>query len=192
MAGLSITIDTPDLGDARRAMQQIARTEGDVQGLLSIAGGVIVDSVTRRFIEEKGPGGVPWPKSKRAQGLVKGRNGKKQPGKTLTDTGDLRDSIRSEVRPGEVEIGSDGLKKPIKAAANQFGTTGNYSNSLVKRHTRVINSRFGVPLPDGPTRESVRGHIRSIPPRPFIGIDDDDRRALTNEWRRHRLGLQTK
>jgi phage gpG-like protein len=188
VAGFSISIEAIPSADARRVIRQIRNLGADMTPLLLIVGGVIKDSIAKRFIDERGPGGVPWPKSKRALGLVKGRNGRKQPGKTLQDTGDLRDSIRSEVRGQLVEIGADGLDVPIKAAANQFGTTGSYSNSLVKRHSRVINSRFGVPLPAGPTRESVRAHIRSIPPRPFLGVDAADREALDEQFRAYLIG----
>jgi phage gpG-like protein len=189
VAGFKINIEVAGVETARRILRRVRAAGEDTEPLLKIAGSAIETSILERFDNEHGPGGVPWPKSKRALGLVPNARGKKIAGKTLTDTSDLRDSIKFEVRPGEVEIGSDGLKKPIKAVANQFGTTGSYSNSLVRRHARTINSRFGVPLPDGPQRESVRAHIRAIPPRPFIGIDEDDRRTIRAAWRDHLKGL---
>ena len=162
---------------------QIRNLGENTTPLMNIAGSILEASTIRRFDQESGPGGIPWPKSKRALGLVKG----KPAGKTLTDTADMRDSVTHVVRPGQVEVGVDGLKNPIKAPANQFGVS---SNGVVIRHTRTINSAFGVPLP-APKTVTVRGHARRmvIPPRPFIGLDDDDRRDLEEAWRDHLIGL---
>lgn len=181
MTGFSLDVRVTGLEDARRIAQRVRNLGEDPTPLLQIAGSILEASTIRRFQEEKGPGGIPWPKSKAALGQAPRASGKISPGKTLTDTGDLRDSIRYEVRPGEVEVGSDGLKNPVKAIANQVGSN---RQAVVLPHTRTIKSAFGVPLPGGAKTINVRAHgrVTNLPARPFVGIDDDDRRDVTDAW----------
>ncbi len=184
-------VEVAGLDNARRIAKRVENLGEDPSVLLNIAGGILEASVIRRFDEERGPGGVVWPKSRRAGGYSVGRKGPRQPrgkgGKTLTDTGDLRDSIRFVVRPGEVEVGSDGLKNPVKALANQFGSN---RQAVVLAHTRTINEAFGVPLPS-PVTVNVRPHgrITNLPARPFIGVDDQDRDDIQDAWLDHLKGL---
>lgn len=188
MAGFSIRIEEIEgLDSARLTLRRVQNLGEDPAPLLHIAASIFEASVLRRFDEEKGPGGIPWPKSKRALGQARGANGKKQAGKTLTDTGDLRDSIRTAVRPNEVEVGSDGLKNPVKAIANQEGS---HRQTVVVRHTRIVNSAFGIPLPQ-PTTQNVRAHgrVTNLPARPFVGFDEDDKRDLGEAWLDHLRGL---
>jgi phage gpG-like protein len=171
--GFATEVDVVGLDGLKRIATRVNNLGEDTTPLLEIFGSVLEASVLRRFGEQRGPGGVPWPKSKRAL---------KQGGKTLTDTGDLRDSIRYVIRPGEVEVGSDGLKNPVKAIANQFGS---HRQAVVLAHTRTINSAFGVPLPK-PVTFNVRPHgmVTNLPARPFVGIDDEDKADM------HELGLE--
>ncbi|PZO70948.1 MAG: hypothetical protein DI640_14675 [Sphingomonas taxi] len=184
MAGFTIRLETiagaPEL---RQAIRKVRELGEDATPLMRLAAATFEASVERRFDTERGPGGIPWPKSRRAAGLVKG----KPAGKTLRDTGDLRGSIRTEVRPNEVEIGSDGLKNPVKAIANQEGS---HRQSVVLAHTRTINSAFGIPFPS-PKTVSIRAHGRmtNLPARPFIGFDEEDKRDLGDAWRDHLKGL---
>lgn len=179
--GFSTRIDLTGLEGARRIAAKVKALGGNPEPLLKDAGSVLVASTIERFASESGPGNIPWPKSKRALGEAVGPKGPRRAGKTLTDTGDLRDSIRYELRPGEVEVGSDGLKNPVKALANQFGS---HRQSVVLPHTRTINSAFGMPLPGGPKVVQVRAHgrVTNLPARPFVGIDDQDRRDLMRAW----------
>ncbi len=172
MAGFAIRFDVEGLENAERILKRVENLGEDPRPLLLNFAAVLESSTLRRFDEEKGPGGIPWPKSKPALGLAPRASGKKTPGKTLTDTGDLRDSIRTEVRPNEVEIGSDGLKNPVKAIANQEGS---HRQTVVLAHTRVIDSAFGVPLPEAAV-QNVRAHgrVTNLPARAFVGIDADD------------------
>lgn len=190
MAGFRFQIDeTAELGPLRGVLRRFADLGNDPTPLLKIAASVFEASTIVRFDEEKGPGGIPWPKSRRAAGLVKG----KPPGKTLSDSGDLRDSIlpgnrlNVDIRPYEIEFGSDGLKNPVKAIANQMGS---HRQTVVVRHTRTVNSAFGIPLPS-PVTSTVRGHGRmtNLPARPFIGFDEDDKRDLGEAWLDHLKGL---
>jgi len=181
--GFSTSFEITGLDRARLIAQRVTNLGEDPRPLLSIAGSLMERSTINRFDGEHGPGGVPWPKSKRAAGLVKG----KPAGKTLTDTSDLRDSIRVDIDEREVAIGSDGLKNPVKALANQFGS---HRQAVVQGHIRIITQAFGVPLPT-PKEVRVRPHgmITNLPARPFIGFDDDDRRELETEWLGYLKGL---
>ena len=100
----------------------------------------------------------------------------------LVDTGDLLSSIRAQVGPDYVEVGSDGLKNPTKALANQFGS---HRQTVVVRHERTVTRAFGAPL-RRPVTSTVRGHgrITSLPARPFIGIDKADEAKIESAWER--------
>lgn len=186
-AGWTYRLDVKGLDDALRIARRVKNLGEDTQPLLAIAGGILEASTRRRFDEGHGPGGVPWPPSKAALGLVKRASGKLSPGKTLVDTGGLEGSIRNEVRPGEVEVGVDARTESARhAAAHQFGS---HRQAVVVGHTRVITQAFGVPIP--PTTVNVRPHgmITNLPARPFVGVDADDRRDVEEAWLDHLRGL---
>lgn len=184
--GFSSNVEVSGIEEARRILANVRNLGADPEPLLHIAGSVLEASVLRRFETGRGPGGVPWPMTKRQVGRAVGRHGPNK-AQILVDTGDLRDSIRTRVTPSEVEVGSDGLKNPVKALANQFGS---HRQTVVVRHTRTINSAFGVPLPAPKTIEvRAHGRITNLPARPFIGVDDEDRKEITDEWRDYLLGL---
>lgn len=177
--GFSVSIEVDGIEDARRIARRVANLGENPQPLLEIAGSVLEASTIRRFEEQHGPGGVPWPPSKRAE---------REGGKTLFDRGDLFDSIRYEVRAAEVEIGFDDLNKPPGVvAALHFGS---HRQTVVVGHTRTVNEAFGVPLPK-PVETFVRPHGRmtNLPARPMIGVDEDDRRDLTEAWLLHLRSL---
>jgi phage gpG-like protein len=170
-----VHIQIKGLEGARRLFAKVRELGEDPQELLHIAGAVLEASVRARFDNGRGPFGVPWPVSRRAA-----RDG----GKTLVDTGGLEGSIRHEVRPGVLEIGVDALTESAKhAKSHQFGVN---ETVTVSAHSRTINEAFGVPLP-GPLTINVRNHSRAmqIPARPFLGVDDDDRRDVKEAWRDH-------
>lgn len=162
--------------DAYRALRQIRNLGEDPSGLLENWGGILEASTRARFDSGKGPGGVPWLPSQRVQ-----RRG----GKTLVDKGNLERSLRYEVRGGKrLLVGVDGFSESAKnAASHQFGVT---ADTVVVRHFRVIDQAFGVPLQEARVVK-VRGHSRKmrLPARPFLGVDNADRRELRDEGRRY-------
>lgn len=173
--GFSTEIEVTGLEDARKVIAGLAQLGQDLTPILALVGRVLVDSTKKRFGSGRGPGGVPWAPTKRQRSSAVGKRG---PNKAaiLVDTGDLRGSIKSVVRPTEVEVGSDGLKNPVKAIANQFGS---HRQTVVLRHLRTINSVFGVPLP-APITQTVRAHgrVTNLPARPFLGVDEEDRSEI--------------
>jgi len=180
MSGFSTRIDVQGLEGARRVAAKVRNLGADPTPLLEIAGSTLVQSTQDRFDTGRGVGGIPWPQTKRQVRKAVGASGPNK-AKILVDTGALRSSIKYELRPGEVEVGSDGLENPVKALANQFGS---HRQTVVLGHTRTIRSAFGIPLPGGPKQVDVRAHgrITNLPARPFVGVDDDDRRTLMRGW----------
>lgn len=175
MARPPIRLEIKNLAGARALFAKVRELGENPNELLEIAGGILEASTRRRFDEGRGPGGIPWPPSKRAI---------RQGGKTLVDTAGLLGSIRYAVTPGRLEIGVDALTESAKhAASHQFGV-----NELVgvSAHSRTINEAFGVPLP-APKVVNIRQHNRlmKIPARPFLGVDQVDRDDVKVEWKEH-------
>jgi phage gpG-like protein len=185
--GFYFPVAVTGLDNARRTARQVRNLGEDTAPLLNIAGSILEASVLRRFDTGTGPRGVPWPPSKAAQGLAPRASGRVSAGKTLVDTGGLEGSVRYEVRPGEVEIGVDARTESARhAAAHQFGSS---RQAVVVGHTRTVTKIFGRTVP--PTVQQVRPHgrIMNLPARPFIGVDDDDRRDVEDAWLDHLRGL---
>lgn len=166
------------LDRARAALGRLRELGGDLLPFMQDARTILVKNVLGRFEGGYGPGRIPWQPSRRALGLVKGKPG----GRTLVDTSDLQDSIRGEATSTYVEVGSDGLKDPVKALANQFGS---HRQSVVVAHERTVTQAFGAPLAS-PTVQHVRAHgrITNLPARPFIGFDDQDVEEIKDVWQR--------
>lgn len=121
-------------------------------------GEAMVSSTQRRFETGRGPDGKRWPESRRAR--MAG-------GQTLVDTARLRNSIGYEVQGGRVVVGTNVKYGPT----HQFGARQGAFGSVAVRVRQ--HSRKG---------RKVRAHTRTqklpwgaIPPRPFLGIDADDR-----------------
>lgn len=152
-----------------RSLSLLRAAAADMEPLLDGWGGILEASTRSRFDSGRGPGGVPWKPSKRV--LAHG-------GKTLVDDNNLERSIRYEVQGGHrLLVGVDGRSESAKhAASHQFGVD---RTVVVVRHERVIDQAFGVPLREAVVQR-VRGHARKmrLPARPFLGIDNNDRREM--------------
>lgn len=77
------------------ASRKLASVEDE---LLASIGEALVSSTTKRFMDERGPDGKGWKPSQRAATTG---------GKTLTDTGRLRNSIDYATARGKVMVGSN-------------------------------------------------------------------------------------
>lgn len=155
----------------RKLFGKVRDFGADPSELLDIWGALLEASTRSRFDTGQGPGGIPWPVSIRAA---------EQNGKTLVDKGNLEGSIRFETRPGELEVGVDGVGASSRhAATHQFGAIIRPVNATSLRF-RLANGKFVS------TQEVV------IPARPFLGVDENDKtdmkevavehlRSLTNE-----------
>lgn len=136
----------------------VARTQ-DTYSLFDNIGAALVTSTQKRFEDEQGPDGNPWPQSLRAS--LRG-------GRTLTDTARMVGSITHNAYDGGVEVGTN----VIQAAIHQFGGT--------IRPVRADMLRFAIPGGGYATVGEV-----TIPARPFLGLDDADEAEiirLAGEW----------
>ena len=105
MAGVFVEIDLAEVAAALRDMRRMLI---DTDPLMDEIGEIIVSQAQDSFENQEAPDGTPWEPSQRA--LAEG-------GQTLVDSGQLLDSISSEVLPDEVVIGSN----KVYAAIHQFG-----------------------------------------------------------------------
>jgi phage gpG-like protein len=178
--GFSTRIEVDGLEKPLAALRRVRELGGDTTPFMEDARGILVASTLRRFETGKGPGGIPWAPTKRQVRQAVGSRGPNK-ARILVDTGDLQDSIRGEAGPDYVEVGSDGLKNPVKALANQFGSS---RQTVVVRHQRRMTMAFGAPLAE-PVEVTVRGHgrVTNLPARPFVGVDDEDKVDVEDAWR---------
>lgn len=148
-AGATITIDDARLQQTFRALVEMGE---DPAPVLQEIGDAMVRNVKARFVDERGPGGVPWIPSLRV---------KANPGaRTLWQTPRLAESFTAAVAADgrAVEWGTN----VIYAGVHQFGAT------IRAKTAKAL--RFNIPGIGWIMRESV-----TIPARPFIGYDDGDR-----------------
>jgi phage virion morphogenesis protein len=149
MTGAAITIDAKLDDDAvRQAFAGLAAAGGDLSDVMRDIGQQIVTNTLLRFEQGKGPGGVPWKKSRRVE------NGG---GQTLVKSGILRTSIHAQASASDVIVGTN-----IRyAAIHQFGGT------ISAKTKKLLRFKAGDRWI---SKKSVR-----IPARPFLGLDADDR-----------------
>ena len=135
------------------AFAQLFTFASDQTPTMRKIGAQLRQHVDERFEDERGPGGVPWPKSWRAR---------EQNGQTLTDTARLRQSMTFNAGPTMVEVGTN-LRY---GAVHQFGATirAKTPKGLVFRQGR---------RPDGKPNWRRVQQV-TIPARPFLGLDQQD------------------
>jgi phage virion morphogenesis protein len=144
-------IDVEDR-EVRAALGRLVRAGEDMSEAMDAIGSGLEANVIDRFETGRGPGGRPWKPSIRAR--LAG-------GQTLVDSGRLRGSITYRAGPRHVEVGTNVLY----AAIHQFGGT-----IRAKAGGRL---RFKIPGVGFRSPREV-----TIPPRPFLGIDDADRAVV--------------
>lgn len=139
----------------RESLDRLVAAGEDLTPAMDAIGGALVLSTEERFEFERAPGGSPWPPSVRA--LLTG-------GKTLSESGRLGDSITHDASRDGVRLGTN----VRYAATHQFGAT------ISAKTARGLV--FNIPGLGWRRKASV-----TIPPRPFLGIDDDDRDRIGEE-----------
>jgi phage gpG-like protein len=176
---MRVQIAVTGIEDALRVARYVRNLGEEPTPLLEIAGSLLEASTLRRFDTGRGPGGVPWPPTRRQVRSAVGASGPNK-AKILVDTGLLVGSITHEVRSAEVEIGVDGRSESSRyASAHQFGS---HRQTVVLGHMRTINQAFGLPIEPRDVQVRPHGRVTNLPARPFIGVDDEDRRDLTEAW----------
>ncbi len=180
MSGAEITITVDDAGTAA-ILGQLAALMDDMTPVMDEIGGHLVASTQMRFEDSKGPGGVAWKPSLRAL---------KAKGQTLVESGRLKASITHEAGPKSVTVGTN----VAYAAIHQFG--GEIQQYAYSRKVRfrsfeetgedgVIRKRHhfaNAKAKKDVTEKAVEFGARAItmPARPFLGFDEDDRTAVVD------------
>lgn len=144
-------------GDTRRMLKKIKSfAELDKKAINKNLAEVVRNSTLERFKRGKGPDGKAWQQSIRAN---------EKGGKTLVQTAQLRNSIRSKSDASGFAVGTN-----VKhAATHQFGEKGR-----VIRAKRAKALRFQM---DGEWYSKKKVKI-TIPARPYLGLDDDDMKEI--------------
>lgn len=177
MAGIRIEVGVRDF-ELRRAIQRARQRAEDPREALEASGSLIEGSTKERFETGVGPNGIPWPPSRRTQAAAvpkkrarKNKVGPLHGGKTLRDKGNLEQSIRWQLEGKDaVAVGVDGRNPSAKyAATHQFGA-----------HITPKKGEFLVFT--GADGGLVFARSVDIPARPFLGIDAQDERDLTDLW----------
>ncbi len=106
MSGVALTYKLDDAAWIEQ-LDSFARM-GNLKPALRTIGQVVRGQVLAAFKAEESPDGNAWEQSVRAL---------EQEGRTLQDTGDLRNSITSEVYPEKVMVGTN----VVYAAVHNFG-----------------------------------------------------------------------
>lgn len=169
MTGVTIDVEIED-AEARRIIARLASATGDLTALHDDIGAQLVTNVGLRFESEMGPGGVPWKASERAE---------REGGKTLTLTNRLRQSVTHLASPGDVVVGTN----VEYAAVHQLGGTIRMparqqtvyrkvgKDGLFAHEGRFVRRRRA----NFESTHAVAAYSITMPARPFLGVDDQDR-----------------
>lgn len=183
MSGARITIDVDD-APTLAILGQLAALMDDMTPVMADIGAGMQQRIQNdRFEQGRGPGGVPWKPSRRAL---------REGGPTLIDSQALLRSIVYQAGPRSVEVGSNGIPY---AAIHQFG--GQIEQKASRREVAfrkvagknaageaITRSLFAImngrKAHKRVTLKAVEYPARTItmPARPYLGFDDDDRRDV--------------
>jgi phage virion morphogenesis protein len=154
MSGVAINLTWDALG-AQRAIGAMIALGADLTPVLEDVGAELESSTVERFETNVGPDGVPWKPSLASQ--VTGKP-------TLVQEGFLRDSVSYRLDGRDaVEIGAGGVASDY-AATHQFGAT--------------ITAKGGALRFTLATGQFVQVKSVTIPARPYLGVSDQDGRAI--------------
>jgi phage virion morphogenesis protein len=154
MDGITLTIDASRLHDFARLLSVTAERARDMTPLMGAVARYGEESTRLRFRDETGPDGQRWLPSFRAR---------TEGGQTLSKSGQLRDTLTSEFSSNRAAWGSN----KIYAAVHQFGAT-----IRAKSGGRL---KFKLPGIGFVSPEEV-----TIPARPFLGFNADDRAEISD------------
>lgn len=151
--GIAIKVNVLD-AQARRAIERVISLSQDVTPLMRTIGESMVTSTKRRFETGTGPDGKAWKPSYRA------RTSKKGPGKTLVKSGRLLRSITFHASKDSVVIGPN----VVYARIHQLG------GKIKPKNKKGLSFRIG--------KETVTVGSVTMPARPYLGINDQDRSII--------------
>lgn len=151
MSSIRVTVDG-EIEPLLRRLRNMAAV--DKRGVMAAIGEGLRSSTMDRFDTERTPEGAKWQSSIRAAGG----------GKTLTQTGALRGSIRVSASSAGVSIGTN----DIRAATHQFGATRTIRAKNKKYLTFRYNGRWC----------KVKSVRITIPARPYLGLSNTDMQEI--------------
>ena len=161
MSSVSVKVNSD--GDLDQLISRLDRISGiDKAGVMNAIAEGLRTSTQERFRTGTAPDGRMWEPSVRA-------SGKKQ-GKTLVQSGGMKNSIRAKSDATGAAVGTN----KIYAATHQFGD---------ERTIRAKNGKY-LKFKVGGRFVSVPSVRVNIPARPFLGIsqsDDEEIRELLEE-----------
>lgn len=161
MSGAGQTIELEDAG-MRAALEVLARAWTDPSPVMDDVGSYLETATAQRFEHGTGPDGEAWKPSLRAS----------LGGKTLVDSGRLRDSIARTATNDSVTLST----AVLYAAIHQFGGVIKPKRQGVLAH----GLRFQLASGAWVMRRQV-----TMPARPFLGVGEDDKteiRAIFADW----------
>ncbi|ODN71183.1 phage virion morphogenesis protein [Methylobrevis pamukkalensis] len=151
MTGVTLKVD-----DAAviAGLARVADAGLDPNDVLQNIGEYLRDAVQDRFDAEAGPGGVKWaPLNPLYAATKKGRG-------ILRESGDLHENIVWQIIGGALHVGTNRLH----ARVHQFGAT------IKPKSAAALVFQLGTRV--------IHAASVTVPARPFLGIDDEDRREI--------------
>ncbi|WP_102226863.1 phage virion morphogenesis protein [Acidimangrovimonas sediminis] len=177
MTGVSITVTLADLG-ANKSLQRLLDKMENRKPFFWAVGERLLASTQEHFQEETGPDGFPW--APLAASTIRQRTRKGQLPLTILRTNtrgrhgsSLAGSINYSATNDQLSIGSP----KVQAAMMQLGGT-----IEVPEQTRhMVGRRFAKAGAEGAREVTIKAHSITIPARPYIGISEADRVAITED-----------
>lgn len=142
----TVKIDIQGDREAQALLAELARRTGDTRPTLDAIGQILVSNTQRRFVEQRGPGGIPW--RPLSPVTLARRRGGGAGAQILRDTGRLANSISYRVDGNGMTVGTN----VNYAGTHQYGA-----------RKGQFGVRRGHPIPWG-----------DVPARPMFGYDGRD------------------
>jgi phage virion morphogenesis protein len=171
--GLAITIELEE--NVSAALGRAIAAGSDLTPAMQEIANHLAFTTSKRFEDEEGPTGAKWQQSARA---------KAQGGKTLTDRGDLKGSIRPDWGRDYAAAGPEASGgAAIYARIHQLGDS---RTIPVRAHTRTVEQAFGKKLLKAVVANVVAfSRKQNMPARPYLGFDEVNRRTIVEILTEH-------
>ena len=179
----TLRIDLSDLKELKLSLERLQSKVSDLSPVMRQVGAKLLDTTLERFDTMSGPDGREWKPLSR-QWSKRKRN----VGKILTESGNLRDSIDFEVAGRTLYIGSS-LKY---ASPHQFGgeieipgrTQTNWHRTKGPKKGQFVSGRAKLKSKLAKVAQ-IPPHKVRIPARPFLGLSDEDKELVQEIVQRH-------
>lgn len=140
--------------EVKNALRGLADDLKDLKPVMKSIGAALLSSTQMRFRSQSGPDGKPWPATKRSE----------EGGQILRKTGRLRNSLTYEADSQKVEVGTN----VVYAAFCQFGTK---AHEIRPKNKKALFWK-------GAKHPMMRVLHPGTAPRPFLGINEDDKAEI--------------